>query len=80
MSGGLAFRSKNIKDLVEGLGVIAQELRNRYRLSFKPKSSTGDKKWHKIKVAVTLPSGAPRSLTRVIARSQQGYYAGTSNR
>ena len=80
MSGGLAFRSKNIKDLVEGLGVIAQELRNRYRLSFKPKTSPGDKKWHKIKVAVTLPAGAPRSLTRVIARSQQGYYAGTSNR
>jgi len=49
--------------------LIALELRSQYQLVIAPDASSGNRKWHKLKVGVTKGSSE-----ELIARTRQGYY------
>jgi Ca-activated chloride channel family protein len=73
VTGGMAFypTTDQAKGVFEH---IAMELRHQYSIGFIPVASSKDRKWHPIKVKVTLPLGAPQELKNLIVRNREGYY------
>jgi hypothetical protein len=53
---------------------IAMALRNQYVIGVMPGNISGDKKWHKIKVQISLPSDVPREMRHLSVRTREGYY------
>jgi Ca-activated chloride channel homolog len=80
MTGGAAFSPGNRGQAEDVFGFIAMELSNQYLIGFKPLSLSQDGKWHRLKVQVALPSGAPDELKRLAVRSREGYYAVANKR
>jgi len=73
-TGGGAIYPKNKSQLIATAELLASELRHQYRITCKPTSSRGDKKFRELKVKVTPPSSAPRELRNLIVRARRGYY------
>lgn len=74
ISGGVLFLPESAEQMNAAFEVIAIELRNQYRIGFKPANSTGNGKRHSIKVKVTPPPNAPPELQRLSVRSRESYY------
>ncbi len=70
-SGGRAFRVRKLKQLDEVIAKVSADMRNQYVLGYTPSKLTTDGKYHKVKVEVVPPAGAPR--LRVAWK--RGYYA-----
>lgn len=80
LSGGKLFSNKDgaalrLRDANAVFQIIATELRNQYTLSIIPAEPMASKKWHKIKVKVNLPAGAPREMKGLSVRYREGFYA-----
>ena len=71
LTGGRAFTVDNPNDLGDVATKIGSELRNQYVLGYRPKNTSHDGKWHRIRVKVIPPKGLPP--LRVSAKT--GYYA-----
>ncbi|MGH9732775.1 MAG: VWA domain-containing protein, partial [Candidatus Acidiferrales bacterium] len=71
MTGGRSFTVRNLDDLGDIATKISMELRNQYVLGYRPRKTTRDGKWRKIKVKIRPPRGLP-PLT---VYSRYGYYA-----
>lgn len=71
MTGGRSFTVRNLDDLGDIATKISMELRNQYVVGYRPRNTTRDGKWHKIKVKIRPPRGLP-PLT---VYSRYGYYA-----
>lgn len=71
MTGGRSFTVRNLDDLGDIATKISMELRNQYVLGYRPRNTTRDGKWRKIKVKIRPPRGLP-PLT---VYSRYGYYA-----
>jgi Ca-activated chloride channel family protein len=71
MTGGRSFTVKNLDDLGDIATKISMELRNQYVVGYRPRNTTRDGKWRKIKVKIRPPRGLP-PLT---VYSRYGYYA-----
>lgn len=76
VSGGEAFFPTSASAMSEAFERIALELRHLYSIGYRPSSLAGDGKWHRLKVKVAPPPGAPR----LVVRSREGYYALASPR
>jgi Ca-activated chloride channel family protein len=76
ISGGDSFYPRSDKDMLAIAEQISLELRNRYRISFKPTSATPDDKWHAVKIKLTLPErdDKGRKFGHVNIHSRLGYY------
>lgn len=71
-SGGRMLFTKNsegLKGFNEVFELIALELRGQYQLVIAPDSANGNRKWHKLKVAINKDDAAD-----LLARTRQGYY------
>ena len=80
LSGGRAFFTKGVtplrlKHANTVFENIATELRNQYTISIVPNDSIVNNKWHKIKVKVNMPPGAPRQMKDLAVRTREGFYA-----
>jgi Ca-activated chloride channel homolog len=71
VTGGQAFFPKSIRDVDEVCRRIARDVRNQYTIGYKPSNNTLDGSWRGVRVQVNPPKG----LTKVQARTKQGYYA-----
>jgi VWFA-related protein len=71
VSGGKSFYPKNANEMAEVFESIALELRRRYSIGYLPSNFLADGKWHRVKVAVTVP----QESSRLIVRTREGYYA-----
>ena len=71
MTGGRTFTVRNLDDLSDIATKISMELRNQYVVGYRPRNTTRDGKWRKIKVKIRPPRGLP-PLT---VYSRYGYYA-----
>ena len=71
MTGGRSFTVRNLDDLGDIATKISMELRNQYVVGYRPRNTTRDGKWRKIKVKIRPPRGLP-PLT---VYSRYGYYA-----
>lgn len=76
VSGGKAFFPGSAAEMIKAFERIAVELRRRYSVGYRPSNFAADGKWHRVKVKVLPPRGAPR----LFVRSREGYYAITSAR
>ncbi len=74
-STGLTFRIKKPGNLSESLSMIAQDLRNRYRLGFTPSDGAKDGEWHRIEVKLNIKPDKVPGLKHIKVRNQLGYYA-----
>jgi len=74
-TGGGAIYPKNKSELFATAELLANELRQQYRITCKPGPSKGDKKFRELKVKVTSPADAPRERRSLVVRSRRGYYA-----
>ncbi|MGE5570258.1 MAG: VWA domain-containing protein [Rhodospirillales bacterium] len=70
-SGGRAFRVRKLKQLEEVIAKVSADMRSQYVLGYTPKKLQANGKYHKVKVEITPPPGAPR--LRVAWK--RGYYA-----
>jgi Ca-activated chloride channel family protein len=70
-SGGRAFRVRKLKQLEEVIAKVSADMRNQYVLGYKPSKLSTDGKYHKVKVEVVPPAGAPR----LHVSWKRGYYA-----
>ncbi len=73
-TGGGAIYPKNKSELFATAELLANELRQQYRITCKVAPSKGDKKFRELKVKVTSPSSAPRELRNLLVRTRRGYY------
>jgi len=71
LTGGRDFVIESSSDLVDVANKIGIELRNQYVLSYTPKDTLRDGKWHKISVKLMPPKGLPA----LRAHAKEGYYA-----
>jgi Ca-activated chloride channel family protein len=71
LTGGRDFVIESPSDLVDVANKIGIELRNLYVLSYTPKDTLRDGKWHKINVKLMPPKGLPA----LRAHAKEGYYA-----
>ena len=71
LTGGTAFVIEDPGDLPDAVVKIGIELRNLYILSYAPRTSPRDGKWHKIKVKLLRPKVFPA----VEVHAREGYYA-----
>src|SRR5262245_30117471 len=71
VSGGKAFYPKSTDEMSEAFEQVALELRRRYSIGYLPSNFVAAGKWHRVKVAVTVPHDS----SRLIVRSREGYYA-----
>ncbi len=79
ISGGMTFyqnevvrvQPAEIRAIFESIAVA---LRTQYTIGVLPGNVSGDKKWHKIKVEITLPADAPREMKHLSVRTREGYY------
>jgi Ca-activated chloride channel homolog len=71
VSVGKSFYPKNANEMAEDFESIALELRRRYSIGYLPSNFLADGKWHRVKVAVTVP----QESSRLIVRTREGYYA-----
>jgi Ca-activated chloride channel family protein len=69
-TGGLAFFPKSEAELADSCIRVALELRHQYSIGFYPSARDEMGRWHKLKVRITPPPGAPR----VAVRAREGYY------
>lgn len=75
-TGGVAYLPRDNKDLVAILENLATELRQQYRMTFKPPVSNDQNKWQELKVKLSPSSTLPRELRQnLILRSRKGYYS-----
>ncbi len=73
VSGGKAFFPDSTGEMIEAFERIALELRHQYSIGYRPWNFAADGKWHRLKVKIQPPQGAPR----LSVRSREGYYAMT---
>jgi VWFA-related protein len=66
-----AFKPKEIVSIFES---IAAELRSLYTIGIESPKVADEKKWHKIKLKVTVPS-AVGEMKNLSARTREGFYA-----
>lgn len=69
-TGGRVFFPRQLSELSDVYGEIAQELSSQYTLGYTSRNPRRDGQWRRIIVRVTAPNA--------IARAKQGYYAPTS--
>lgn len=74
ISGGKAFFPDSANEMSEAFERIALELRHQYSIGYRPSNFAADGKWHRLKVKIQPPQGAPR----LFVRSREGYYAITN--
>ncbi len=79
ISGGMTFLQQggvriNFDQVDAVFELIGDELRRQYSIGFSPPTSFGDKRWHRVKVRVTLPPNAPREMHGLSARSREGVF------
>jgi Ca-activated chloride channel family protein len=74
ITGGRGFSPLTKKEMKEVFDALAAEMRNQYRVGFKPLPVTGKPKWRSVKVKVTPPENAPPEFRHLIVRSREGYY------
>jgi Ca-activated chloride channel homolog len=70
LTGGKAFFPSNDAELHDAIMQIALELRRQYSIGFSP-NSTGDGKWHKLKIKLNPPKG----LGSLAVRGREGYFS-----
>jgi Ca-activated chloride channel family protein len=70
-TGGKTFYPSNSAEMDEAFEQIALELRHQYSIGYRPRNFTGDGKWHRIKVKVTMPAGTRHRSVH----TKEGYYA-----
>jgi Ca-activated chloride channel homolog len=75
VTGGGRVYPKNSSELIAAAELLARELRQQYKITFKVAPSKGDDKWRELKVKVTPSSSAPREFRNLIVRSGKGYYS-----
>jgi len=73
VSGGRAFRVRNLDDLPSLAADISAELHSQYVLGFLPPDQTRDGKYHKLKVELMQPAGS----ARLRVSWKPGYYGPT---
>lgn len=74
-SGGKLFSPKNAEAMSEAFEQIALELRHQYSIGYAISNLNSAGQWHRLKVAIAVPSGSPR----LSVRSRKGYYAIAGN-
>lgn len=74
VTGGKVFYAEKKERIKEAFEVLAAEIRNQYRVGFKPLGTVGKPKWRSVKVKVTPPQNAPPEFRNLIVRSREGYY------
>jgi Ca-activated chloride channel homolog len=67
-----AFKERSANEMFRA---IASELRDQYTIAIEPQVTTREKKWHKIRVKVSPPAGAPQEMKSLSARTREGFYA-----
>jgi len=75
VTGGAAYFPRSLDEVEELCKRIARDLRNRYRIGYKPTNNKIDGSWR----GVTVVVAQPRSSARLNWRNRPGYYA-TSDR
>jgi Ca-activated chloride channel homolog len=71
VTGGASYFPKNVSDVEEVCKRIARDLRNQYTIGYKPSNEKLDGSWRKVLVQVN----PPKTTSKVIVRTKQGYYA-----
>jgi len=71
LTGGKTFIIEDPRDLTDAANKIAVELRNLYMISYNPKQTPRDGKWHKIRIKLVLP----KELRALQLHAREGYYA-----
>ena len=71
LTGGKTFIIEDARDLTDAASKIAVELRNLYMISYIPKETSRDGKWHKIRVKLVVP----KELRAFRWHAREGYYA-----
>jgi Ca-activated chloride channel family protein len=71
LTSGRLFTVNNSKDLADVAAKVGAELRSKYVLGYRPKTSIRDGKWHKISVKLRSPKGFPK----LKVNAKKGYYA-----
>jgi VWFA-related protein len=76
ISGANSYYPRSNKDMLAIADQISLQLRNQYRISFKPSSATPDNKWHAVKVKLTLPEkdDKGRKFGHLNIHSRSGYF------
>ena len=74
-SGGVAVFPDDKRKINALFEQIAIELRNQYLIGFTPSIDQADGKWHQLKLKLTPPPNAPPSMSKLLVRSREGYYA-----
>src|SRR5258708_9036706 len=73
VTGGEILIARNKNQLDRAVEVIATQLHHQYQIGFQ--SADGPtKKWHRIKLKVTLPPNASQEFSKLTVRTRQGYY------
>jgi len=70
-TGGRAYTMNNASEIAVVARRIGMELRTQYVLGYRPRNSTGDGRWHKIRVKLMLP----RKFSFLRTHAKTGYYA-----
>lgn len=73
-TGGKVFFVEKKEHIKEAFEILAADIRNQYRIGFRPPPDAVKPKWRSIKVKVTPPQNAPPEFRSLIVRSREGYY------
>lgn len=74
-SGGRIFYPRNHAEVIEAFGMLAEELKSQYKISFKQPFSGGTKKyWRALKVNLNLPKERREESGKLFVRAQKGFY------
>jgi Ca-activated chloride channel homolog len=71
VTGGASYFPKDVSDVEGVCKQIARDLRNQYTIGYRPSNEKLDGSWRKVLVQVN----PPKTSSKVIVRTKQGYYA-----
>lgn len=74
MTGGQAYFPKSLDEVEEICQRIAHDLRNQYTIGYTPLNNKLDGSWRELRVKVN----PPKSVSKVVVHTKQGYYAPTT--
>jgi len=73
-TGGKVFYVEKKEHIKEAFEILAAEIRNQYRIGFRPSPGDAKSKLRSIKVKVTPPQNASPEFRNLVVRSREGYY------
>jgi Ca-activated chloride channel family protein len=73
VTGGESYFPVTPNNMAEFANIIVTQLRQQYTIGFKPAEQTPDKKWHSIKIRLTVPDST--KTLNIYMRYREGYYS-----